>query len=216
MSEHPRLRAALNHFGRVPPQLDWQMARHVHHEFHELIVVMSGTLEVTIRGQHLRGQRGDILTYPRGVWHAERSVGPDPLETLFVAWQWRESSAATDWPLHTTDRDGRVQGLVRWMQELSPPTRLRERHMLGVLLDALLFEVAQLSQSREQRIVAQAKAFVQNHMTETMKLDDLADAVGLSKYHFSRAFKEATGVTPMAFVRQVRVDATRSLLLSTT
>lgn len=215
MSESLELRASLNHFGRVSPQLGWQMARHIHPEFNELIVVMSGTLEVTIRGQRLRGQRGDVLTYPRGVWHAERAVGPDPLETLFVAWQWRDAGLTVGWPLHTTDRDGRVQALVRWMQELFPPTRRGETHMLAVLLDGLLFEVAQLSQSREQQMVAQVKAFVQNHMADLLRLDDLAEAAGLSKYHFSREFKRSTGVTPMTFLRQVRVEAARSLLLST-
>lgn len=215
MSDDAQLRAALNHFGRVAPQLGWRMARHRHHEFNELIVVMSGTLEVTIRGHRLQGRRGDILTYPRGVWHAEQAVGSEPLETLFVAWQWRGPGAGADWPLRTIDRDGRVQGLVRWMQELSPPTREGERHMLDVLLDGLLFEVAQLCQSREQQMVAEVKAFVQNRMADTLRLDDLAEAVGLSKYHFAREFKAATGVTPMSFVRQVRVEATRSLLLST-
>jgi AraC-like DNA-binding protein len=191
------------------------MARHSHPEFNELIVVMNGALQVSIRGQRLLGQRGDILTYPCGVWHTERAVGSEPLETLFVAWQWREPALSTDWPLHTTDRDGRVQGLVRWMQELFPPTRDGERHMLNVLLDGLLFEVGRLSQSREQQMVAAVKAFVQNHMADPLRLEDLADAVGLSKYHFSREFKKATGVTPMAFLRQVRVEAARSLLLST-
>jgi AraC-like DNA-binding protein/mannose-6-phosphate isomerase-like protein (cupin superfamily) len=216
MPKDTQLRAILNHFGRVAPQVDWQMSRHIHHEFNELIVVMSGGLEVTIQGECICAQRGDILTYPRGVWHTEKAVSGEPLETLFVAWQWRDpASQAVLWPLHATDRTGRVQGLVRWLHELSPPTRPVEEHMVGVLLDAVLFEVAQLGQSREQKMVARVKAYVQNHMADPMTLQDLADQAGLSKYHFSREFGKATGVTPMAFLRQVRVEAARSLLLST-
>jgi AraC-like DNA-binding protein len=64
-------------------------------------------------------------------------------------------------------------------------------------------------------MVAQVKSFVQHHMCDPLQLDDLAEVVGLSKYHFSREFKRASGMTPMAFLRQVRVEAARSLLLST-
>jgi len=216
MPKNTQLRAILNHFGRVAPQVNWQMSRHIHHEFNELIVVMRGVLEVTIQGECIRAQRGDVLTYPRGVWHTEKAVGEEPLETLFVAWQWRDPASQGDpWPLHATDRTGRVQGLVRWLHELSPPTRPAEQHMVDVLLDALLFEAAQLGRSREQKMVARVKAYVQNHLADPMTLQDLADRAGLSKYHFCREFKKETGITPMALLRQVRVEAVRSLLLST-
>jgi AraC-like DNA-binding protein len=215
MANTVELRAALTHFGHISPQVKWQMARHVHDDFNELILVVSGTLEVNIHGQRIYGQPGDLLTYPRHVWHTEQAVGEDPLETLFLAWKWQVPETGIPWPLHATDRSGRSRRLIYWMHELFPPTRPGERHMLGVLLDALLFEVDQLAQSREQQMVAQTKAYVQHHMAKAFTLDDLAEALGLSKYHFCREFKKATGVTPMAFVRQVRVEAARSLLLST-
>jgi AraC-like DNA-binding protein/uncharacterized RmlC-like cupin family protein len=216
MSEHVGLRAVLTHFGHISPQLKWHMARHAHDEFSELIMVVSGTLEVEIQGQRLFGQPGDLLTYPCTVWHRERAMGEEPLETLFVAWQWRCPDGRISWPLHATDRSGRSRRLFYWMHELFPPTRPGERHMLDVLLDALLFEVDQLAQSREQQMVAQTKAYVQHHMSKALTLDELAAVIGLSKFHFCREFKKATGTTPMTFVRQVRVEAARSLLLSTT
>jgi AraC-like DNA-binding protein/mannose-6-phosphate isomerase-like protein (cupin superfamily) len=215
MRAHTQVRATLNHFGRVAPQVAWQMPHHVHDDFSELILVLGGTLEVAIGGECLRGQRGDLLTYPRGEGHAEHAIGSEPLETLFLAWQWQAPSGVVDWPLHVPDRTGRVQHLLYWMQELFPPTRQGEQHMLDVLVDALLFEMHELGRTREQEMVSVVKAFVQHHIAEPLHLDDLAREVGLSKYHFCRAFKAEIGVSPMAFVRQVRVEATRSLLLST-
>jgi AraC-like DNA-binding protein/uncharacterized cupin superfamily protein len=215
MDKSLTLRATLHHLGRVAPQADWHMDRHVHRDFHELIVVVGGALAVRMRGQTRRALRGDVLTYPVDVWHAERAVGEEPLETLFLAWTWRDAGTHPSLPLHATDRSGRVQRLIYWMHELAPPTRPDAAHMLHVLLDALLFEVEQLSRTREQAMVAQVKAYVQNHIADPLCLDDLAGEVGLSKYHFSRTFKAAAGTTPMRFVRQVRVEAARSLLLST-
>jgi AraC-like DNA-binding protein len=215
MADNRNLRATLNHMGRVASQQDWHMSRHVHHEFHELIVVVTGALEVRIRGQRVIGRPGDVLHYPQGVWHTEHSVGDEPLETLFLAWRWHEPWMTVSLPLRAIDGRGRVQSLIVWMFELFPTVRSMESHMIDVLLDALLFEVQHLTLSPDQQLVARVKAFVQNSIDRPLALGELAEEVGLSKYHFSRKFKAATGVTPMAFVRQLRVEAARSLLLST-
>jgi transcriptional regulator GlxA family with amidase domain len=45
-----------------------------------------------------------------------------------------------------------------------------------------------------------------------MRLEDLAEAACLSKYHFLRKFREQTGLTPMRFVRHIRVAAAQNLI----
>ena len=47
---------------------------------------------------------------------------------------------------------------------------------------------------------------------QTPKLDDLADAVGLSPYHFHRIFKAALGVTPKAYATAHRHQRVREEL----
>jgi AraC family transcriptional regulator len=44
-------------------------------------------------------------------------------------------------------------------------------------------------------------------------LDALAAAVNLSPYHFARAFRATTGMTPHAFVTEQRLIVARDLLL---
>ena len=46
-----------------------------------------------------------------------------------------------------------------------------------------------------------------------MSLDEAAKAVGLSRYHFLRVFKKATGIPPHAFRTQRRIDLSQVLLL---
>ncbi|HHN46497.1 MAG TPA: AraC family transcriptional regulator [Planctomycetes bacterium] len=57
--------------------------------------------------------------------------------------------------------------------------------------------------------------YVEAHMEEKITLDALARVVGLSKYHFVRKYRQATGLTPLAHIRRVRLEAARSLLLTT-
>lgn len=69
-----------------------------------------------------------------------------------------------------------------------------------------------LSKSRLRRV----ERYVQAHLDADLALDDLADEAGLSKYHFSRRFKERTGQSPYQFVIYERVRAARRLLRDTT
>jgi transcriptional regulator GlxA family with amidase domain len=52
------------------------------------------------------------------------------------------------------------------------------------------------------------------HPEERRTLDELGRLVGLSPRHLSRVFREATGITPLAFAHRVRLERARDLLRS--
>ena len=49
---------------------------------------------------------------------------------------------------------------------------------------------------------------------ETLDLDQMAEHVGFSKFHFARAFKEAYGETPAHYLTRRRVERAKDLLRS--
>jgi AraC family transcriptional regulator len=53
------------------------------------------------------------------------------------------------------------------------------------------------------------------HIAEDFTLDQLAARAGLSKFHFNRLFKAATGVTPSHYQINLRLDAAKRLLRET-
>ncbi|MFZ2995431.1 helix-turn-helix domain-containing protein [Sphingobium sp.] len=55
-------------------------------------------------------------------------------------------------------------------------------------------------------------AHIDAHLDQDMGLADLAGLVGLSRFHFGRAFKKTTGQSPYAFIQQRRVEAATLLL----
>jgi len=69
-----------------------------------------------------------------------------------------------------------------------------------------------LSRTRLRRV----ERCVRERLAADLSLDDLAGAVGLSKYHFSRRFKQRTGQSPYQFVIYERVRAARRRLRETT
>ena len=54
--------------------------------------------------------------------------------------------------------------------------------------------------------------FIEANLNESIGLDDLAQAAGLSANHFLRVFKLATGETPYHFLRARRLERARQLL----
>lgn len=56
---------------------------------------------------------------------------------------------------------------------------------------------------------------IESDLAEDLPLKVLADAAGLSEYHFLRMFKQSTGYTPHQYVINQRIDRAKDLLLKT-
>jgi transcriptional regulator GlxA family with amidase domain len=73
---------------------------------------------------------------------------------------------------------------------------------------------------RTQRAVRQplqdVQAWVAEHLDADLSVARLAEVAAMSPRHFSRAFAAETGMTPARYVAELRVEAARRLLESTT
>jgi AraC-like DNA-binding protein len=49
-------------------------------------------------------------------------------------------------------------------------------------------------------------------VTDNVTLNEIAKAVGLSKYHFLRIFKNTTGLPPHAYLLQMRVELAKGAI----
>lgn len=54
--------------------------------------------------------------------------------------------------------------------------------------------------------------YLEDHLTEELSLDELAEKVELSKYQLIRRFREEKGTTPWKYVIQQRVEKAKRLL----
>jgi AraC-like DNA-binding protein len=58
------------------------------------------------------------------------------------------------------------------------------------------------------------RAYIDAHIGEHISLDDLANQAGVSRFHFARQFRLSTGVSPMEYLRRVRIERSKSILQS--
>jgi AraC family transcriptional regulator len=68
-----------------------------------------------------------------------------------------------------------------------------------------------LSARQLRRVVA----IVEDRLSENIRLDDLADAAGASRFHFVRAFRAAVGDSPHRWLTARRIDRAKRLLAET-
>jgi len=189
---------------------DWKLPAHAHAGFNEMILVLGGQIETRIRGQILRGPAGSVLIYPHNVPHEERAVS-GPLHLLHVAWTQRLPVRLPEsWPILSQDGRGRIRELLHWLHELHPA----DRPTLSSLLHCALFEFARGAAFSPADPVDRVCRHMNQNFARKIALKDLAKIAHQSLYHFSRLFRERTGLPPMRYLRQIRVEAAKTLVVA--
>lgn len=55
-------------------------------------------------------------------------------------------------------------------------------------------------------------AYIEAHLQDVIRLDDLANTVSMSRYHFCRLFKQSVGTSPYQYILQQRIAKAKQLL----
>ena len=64
-----------------------------------------------------------------------------------------------------------------------------------------------------RRNLARACSYMEDNLGTNFTLDELARAVGISRFHFSRLFRESTGESPMGYSLRLRIERAKEMLL---
>jgi transcriptional regulator GlxA family with amidase domain len=74
---------------------------------------------------------------------------------------------------------------------------------------------AQLAAGLASHKVERVHAFIEAHLAERIRVEQLAATVHMSPFHFTRMFKQATGESPHACLTRRRVERAKALLSQT-
>jgi transcriptional regulator GlxA family with amidase domain len=115
------------------------------------------------------------------------------------------------------DERGRILQLLEWIRlETTPrmPSGPYETVAYGLTVAALA-EYVKLGSDPVHPLIRQVRAHVALHLGQPMCIAELAAFAGLSRHHFSRRYHELAGITPMADVQRLRLEAARHLVMTT-
>ncbi len=67
-------------------------------------------------------------------------------------------------------------------------------------------------ESQSNSVVKNAKAYIQEHYSHDISLDDVSRAVNISPYYFSKIFKDESGENFIEYLTRVRIEKAKELL----
>lgn len=104
-------------------------------------------------------------------------------------------------------------GYLRFLRRLH---RLLHQAGIGPARSAIVCSAEESSGLEDAASIAltmgEIRHYIDRHAHEVAGLEQLSERANLSKYHFTRVFREATGVTPWTYVREARLRRAKALL----
>ncbi|GLR63535.1 AraC family transcriptional regulator [Marinospirillum insulare] len=196
---------------------------HHDHDYHQLVIALSGSAEFEIAGY---GGRVDALhgcLVPSGEVHFYEGLGKNkhlvmdlPLlaanhnfQRLFDKPRYFSADTSLRLLLSFMAREARL-----W-QVSEDSTEGMSQVFLGSLYQRLFKANPQLSTSRKRLDLVKLEIYIQQHLTEKLPVERLAEVACVSPGHFHHLFREATGKTPGQYLLQARLERARELLIQT-
>ncbi len=117
------------------------------------------------------------------------------------------------------------QSLANISREVARPDNLFDMLAEGWTLQALahLSRKRQSSRGEQNRSVgglsrtnrSRVEEYIRVHLSDTITLDDLAQVIGLTTRHLSRAFRASFSETPMQYIVALRMEKATRMLIET-
>ena len=104
----------------------------------------------------------------------------------------------------------------RYEQEVDSFTSIESlNRWIGAILHKFISFVFDLNDIKHQNVIFKTTAYIKEHLTDKLTLDQAAEQVYLSKSYFCRIIKDELGCTFTEYVNRLRIERSKTLLRST-
>lgn len=207
------------------------------HEFYEIYVFLRGRIRIMIEDADICPRRGDVMIFPPHCMHRNIHLSAEEPYERFYLYATRETVQAVGEGTYRLSEeldallaahgylfhldDGAVEELMCMTDEMiaasaqeEPAECLLNRYRMHMLLlrTATLLRRSTREQPRVQSRMNPLIRYLNEHVTEPVSLDHLADTFYLTKFGLLRAFKEATGITIHQYILTKRILLAQELL----
>lgn len=208
------------------PDVD-EVALH-HHDFYEIYMLLQGEVAYTVENHLYHMEPGDImLVSPLALHQARISTGKNGYEriVLWVSTEYLKSLSSPGTDLTRCFLTGHAN-LLRLPGTDSAPVRRELERLCGfhsstdygsdlLAKNSLTRVMVELNRAamnsgvtadwRSDQVVDGVVAYINDHFSEPLTLDDLAERFFISKYHLLRKFDAQVGTTVHRYILQKRL-----------
>ena len=199
------------------------------HEFDKLVLLISGAVDYTVEGSTYRLRPWDVLLVRHHAIHRAIIDKSVPYERVILYLDhgyferlmpeagllrcFDEADASRSYLLSPTAEQRReLEAAVETYERSARDRRFGAEAMCETVILQLLIHVSRMATAAPDRPdaagdmkIQKAIAYIDEHFREELSVEQLAERVYLSRYHFMRLFKQQTGSTVHSYIRQRRL-----------
>ncbi|MDA3965193.1 MULTISPECIES: AraC family transcriptional regulator [Enterococcus] len=204
------------------------------HDFLEISIVLEGQANYTIEEQEFQLNAGQIMLFNPGTHHGEEqrtgtyshqlhigltNISLDGLKRNHLP----TKKAILNLGEYQWEFLDKAWRLVKEYSEEQPEFQLMVKALIIEMLVLILRSLEKVQDNtvtlalsknakRKQYLVNHAIYYLENHHTQEITLEQLADTLYVSPTYLSKVFKESTGMSPINYLIQVRLKHAKELL----
>lgn len=206
-------------------------AMHAHENHLELQYISGGKAHIRIGGHSYQVQKGDVVVYNAGILHDELAEPDCPMffynfgvKALKLPCLPENHLLPRDIKpvLHTKNMSACIEGIFRELFEQVSQKKIYSsvvcHHLLNVLFTILLNQVPHEKITRRDKfdVSFQAcKAFIDEHFTENISVEELSKIANMSVSGFAHHFKKIFGLAPGQYLIRLKIGMAQKLLITT-
>ena len=227
LQDYPKIDARLLSVSLAKDEKDWQSVFHTHH-FTEIFFVANGSGNFLFRNDIHPIKAGDLIIIPPYLEHTEQSIPGMPLEYYVlaidgIAFQTKENAPAAQ---IFCDFDSRAMvgdlfaQIYYEVKSEKYGSEMICQHLLDILVLRILRSSRQLvpvsiNTVRMTKECAQIKEYLDTNYAEHITLETLTSLTHMNKYYMAHSFTKFTGMSPIQYLNQRRLETACQLLRDT-
>lgn len=183
--------------------------------------IRKGSCEINIGGKHYKAGADQVVLLDCYIPHSYYSSVGWEAEWVHIdgpsARGYFEAILAEGSPVITLNDTYRFQKnlhkiYLQFKDKLSVKEALMNNYIVNILTELLVSKEMESSISISTSVIEDTIAYINDHLTDSLSLEELAAQASLSPFYFSRLFKKETGFTPHYYTIMVRVNNAKFLL----
>lgn len=207
---------------------DWHSILHTH-PFSELFYVISGSGSFVVEDQVFTVKENDLVIVNPNVEHTEKSFHASPLEYIALGidgltFGMQKEGTQKNYSLHNYTKSTQnilfyLNIMLKEIEEKNTDYEIVCQNLLEVLLICIVRDQKlSLSATHTKKMHKECgliKRYIDANYFENITLDILAELSHLNKFYLVHSFTKFTGLSPINYLIEVRIQEAKSLLVST-
>ena len=226
-NEIPKINSRLLSISLSKDEKDWTSVLHTH-PFTEIFFVLNGKGKFLFHREIRPIETGDLIIIPPYLEHTEQSIPGTPLQYYVlgidgIAFQ-EEDQAPSPQIFCNFDNVAMIQDLFAQIYYEVKSENYGAELICQYLLEILILRILRTSRQlmpvsintvRMTKECAQIKEYLDTNYAEHITLDTLTGLTHMNKYYMAHSFTKYTGLSPIQYLNQRRLEAACQLLRDT-